>query len=396
MKKILILIIFVSQVSCNNKKDRQIMSLNKLVDSSNPIEITIDVDDKNMGRTAEELFEEPTFVKLETTKNNLIGKISQLLFIDNLIVVVDNSISNSICVFGIDGKFINKIGKQGQGPGEYISCAHISKVPNEDMIAVMDDKLSKIHYYKLDGRHVNSIKLDFLATNMEFINSEKIAFVGLNNLKLNNNDLIITNANNDVIAAGFKGLYKENIFDYRNGELMWKFDDKVFFNPNYNDTIFEIGEKSIHAEYRINLVKHGLPKINDKTTNNEMKEYSNKFIRFNGHFVDFDDVAIFYISLPNMPSSFAIYSKQYKKTYIYNLYNNSSFYFMLSSGQVKARYKENILAQVVQAQDLIIGKQVFDEQAQRKKIRKSKVDELFNRLSEEDNPVIFFYKINIK
>ena len=39
------------------------------------------------------------YVKLETTGDNLIGKISQLLFVDDKIIVVDASRSKTITVY---------------------------------------------------------------------------------------------------------------------------------------------------------------------------------------------------------------------------------------------------------------------------------------------------------
>ena len=396
MKKITLIILIALQLSCNNKDSKQAISLYKAIGKSKPVEIKIDVSESSTYRIPEDLFDEPTFVKLETANNNLIGKISQVIFHNNLIIVVDNTISNSINVFDMNGKFKNKIGKPGQGPGEYISCHHVAKVPDKDIIAVLDDKLAKVHYYKIDGEYMNSVKFDFSTTDMEFINPEQIAFVGLNNKELNNNDLIITDPKNKVLSAGFKGLYKENKFTYSNVKRMSKYGNTVFFNPNYNDTIFEIGDKNIQARYHIDIVKHKFPKINDKTTDADMDAYYKKYITFNGDFFEFEKAALFYISVPNSTSPFAIYSKELKETYKWNLQSYNPFYIFLSMGEPNARFKNNTLVYSVPAQHVILAKKIFDEKVERYHISKSKVDELFNGLSEEDNPVLFFYNINIK
>lgn len=396
MNKTLFILLVVLQLSCNNKDSKQAISLYKTIGQSKPIEIKIDVSESSTYRNPEDLFDEPTFVKLETTSNNLIGNISQVLFRNDLIIVVDNAISNSINVFDRDGKFKNKIGKPGQGPGEYISCYHVALVPDSDKIAVLDDKLAKIHYYRIDGRYLNSVKFEFSPINMEFINSETIAYAGLNNVKLNNHDLILTDLKNTVAGTGFKGYYKENRFSYINGKLMSKYGNTVFFNPNYNDTIFEIGDKNIQARYHIDIVKHKFPKINDKTTDADMDAYYKKYITFNGDFFEFEKAALFYISVPNSTSPFAIYSKELKETYKWNLQAYNPYYLFLSMGKPNARFKNNTLVYSILAQHIIQTKKIFAEKVKRNQISKSKVDELFNGLSEEDNPVLFFYNIHIK
>jgi len=399
MKKFILMTFFAALLSCNNSKNKQVTSQLHHNATSKPIEIKIDVDDKNVGRTAEDLFDEPTFVKLETTNNNLIGSISQVLFANDLIIVVDKTISNSISVFDMHGKFKNKIGKPGQGPGEYISCHDVALVPNSDQIAVLDDKLAKIHYYKIDGRYLNSVKFEFSPINMEFISSDIIAYSGLFNPDLNNNDLIITDCNNKVLSTYFKSLYKEDVFCLVNGKLIWKYDDKVFYNPNYNDTIFVLSEKSIRPIYKINIVKYGYPtKIDDKITGIDMHEYIKKYVHFDGGFCEFRNSAYFSIDLPLISNStLALYSKKYKKTYLYNhMYNNPYFYSLNTNTINIERYKEDVLVKAIQAQELIMAKKMFDERAQRNQISKSKVDELYKGLSEEDNPVLFFFKINIK
>ena len=52
-----------------------------------------------------------SFVKLETTGDNLVGAISQILFVNNKIIVVDFDVSKTITVYDESGKFLNKIGK---------------------------------------------------------------------------------------------------------------------------------------------------------------------------------------------------------------------------------------------------------------------------------------------
>jgi hypothetical protein len=397
MNKILFIFLVSLQLSCsssnnNNNNTRAIIQVSEQL---YPITIKIDNSDPGTVRKLEDLFEEPSFVKLETTNNNLIGQISQVLFLNNMIIVVDNVTSHSICVFDINGKFKTKIGNRGQGAGEYISCYHVALVPNSDIIAVLDDKLAKIHYYKIDGTYLSSKKFNFHPISMEFINSETIAYAGLNNVELNGHDLIITDSMNNLVSSGFKGLYK-NTFSYNKGNIVSKFGNTVFYNPNFNDTIFEIGSNDIHARYHIDIVNNKFPIINDKTTDKDISDYFQKYLTFSSLFFDFEKAAIFYIHVPNSVSPFAFYSKELNETYKWDLEVYNPYYLFIELGKPIARYKENTLVYSVQANMINYAKSVFEDQLKKKLITKEKVDELFNGLTDESNPVLFFYNINIK
>ena len=127
-----------------------------------------------------------------------------------------------------------------------------------------------------------------------------------------------------------------------------------------------------------------------------MDAYYKKYITFNGDFFEFEKAALFYISVPNSTSPFAIYSKELKETYKWNLQAYNPYYLFLSMGKPNARFKNNTLVYSILAQHIIQTKKIFAEKVKRNQISKSKVDELFNGLSEEDNPVLFFYNIHIK
>ena len=81
------------------------------------LELDIDLDKNKLP--LDSLMDFVSYVKLETTGDNLVGAISQILFVKDKIIVVDSDVSKTITVYSESGKYLNKIGKLGQGPGEY-------------------------------------------------------------------------------------------------------------------------------------------------------------------------------------------------------------------------------------------------------------------------------------
>lgn len=90
-------------------------------------------------------------VFLETTDDNLIGFLSAMQVTSDYICILDGGPggSNRLFVFGKAGKYLRSIGKQGQGPGEYLNIHDFTINEEEDEIFIIDDVSSKISVYKL-------------------------------------------------------------------------------------------------------------------------------------------------------------------------------------------------------------------------------------------------------
>ncbi|GHT08487.1 hypothetical protein FACS189426_04200 [Bacteroidia bacterium] len=95
MKSILftISILIMLSISSCNKQKKQFSGF----DFSQIEEIVIDTRGEIM-LPIDSFVEKMDYVKLETTDNNLIGDVSQLLFSDSLLIVVDSEIAKSISV----------------------------------------------------------------------------------------------------------------------------------------------------------------------------------------------------------------------------------------------------------------------------------------------------------
>lgn len=59
------------------------------------------------------------FIPLETRSECLIGSISEIQIVNNLIYILEGKKSEDLFVFDLDGKFITKVGKKGNGPEDF-------------------------------------------------------------------------------------------------------------------------------------------------------------------------------------------------------------------------------------------------------------------------------------
>ncbi len=207
---------------------------------------TIHVDfGKSLDKAYLSDFIDPDFqlIALETTPKSLIGRISKVVTTEDYIFVLDSYSTNSLFVFDKTGKFLWKIGKEGDGPGEYHKL--LDFIIADDKVEILDNGYF-IKTYKFDGEFVNNKKLpEFSAIKMA--KNKKGGFVFISGKRLDN--LLLTNKNLKI---------ENSYFPFVNPYL-----DKMIINPFIqtgngsilyrrflNDTLYQI------LEDRIIPVKH--------------------------------------------------------------------------------------------------------------------------------------------
>ncbi len=336
-----------------------------------------------------------SFVKLETTENNLVGSVSQILFARNKIVVVDSYVSKTITVYDKSGKFLNRIGTLGQGPGEYSYLGHVTLTPDKSMVVVVDMGSGYLKYFGLDGNFIKSKKTPFWFSSCEFITDEIIAgnYDGGNTLYGENNSqykpqLIITNLQGNVFHSGFKSYYNKK-FTMSTMMPLRKFEDEVFYSPPFSDTIYHLTQKGIYPKYHLNMSRTKPLIINADMTNESYNEYTENNPMFNGDIIELKDASVFhFFECYSNWFRFAIYSKKLNKVFSCTGTLKNPFFYLFTAP--KARYKDNMLVVDASSANILMSKNTFYKLGEKKVI-----DDLFCDLTEDSNPVLCFYKVKI-
>jgi len=101
-------------------------------------------------------------IPLETADDNLIGEITRIVFHDKKYYIRStNSMQNGkLFVFDETGRYIKRIGKNGNGPGEYVNFYDFA-ITNDNHIVVAD--YHRLLHFDSEGRFLNSIKMNFSA-----------------------------------------------------------------------------------------------------------------------------------------------------------------------------------------------------------------------------------------
>lgn len=126
----------------------------------------------------EEIFDTIKLVRLETNNEGIVGNISSINIINDTIFILDKYTSKSLFLFSMNGQLIRKIGKLGNGPGEYIEPT--SYFVDDSTIMIYDQWQHKIVRYNHEGKVLTDKKLPFICQNVMALDSGRMLCYGCN------------------------------------------------------------------------------------------------------------------------------------------------------------------------------------------------------------------------
>jgi hypothetical protein len=373
------------------------------IEDSDKIKAEQIVIDGRDGFPIDHFFKKIDYIKLESTADNVIGTISQIVFTDNQIIVVDDKKAKSVFVFDKNGNYLFKVGRIGNGPGEYVSIESVLFVPEKHQILIHDGSKKTVHHYLSDsGKYLYSERLPF--DNWDFVyleNGNKAYRVhGLISPvtgKFRTNGLTVTDSDNKVLYDAFTDLYKIGQFSYVMNFPLRKMENTVFFSPNFSNIIYEVQDSMAIPKYHINIdEKYGLPPLDKNITSKKFNELCKNRIYFNGDFIELEDFTYINIFTPR-GNPFSVYSHKKKETFVTTGKGQHHFYEFLLNKSPLSGYKDNTVVMGIDSYVLLDWKDVFyknEEKLYKNERYKDVLDDLYYDLTDDSNPVLFFCHLN--
>jgi hypothetical protein len=221
----------------------------------------------NIDKTAvlrySEVFDNVSFIKLETQANSLIGRIDKIIVTGNKFIILDISGANAIFVFDDKGKFLNRIGTKGSGPEEYDFPDDIAYDKYNDELLIWSRNQKKIMRFKLDGTFIKNIVTDYWASSI-FVMAKDTYLLYLNNIHQRNrvpNDfnIIIVNENGEKLKELLPidknkiQLSPPSLNDFS------IYQDEILFSPQYSSKVFKIEQGKVEPKYYLDFDKNSIP-----------------------------------------------------------------------------------------------------------------------------------------
>ncbi|WP_291580760.1 6-bladed beta-propeller [Bacteroides sp.] len=259
IKKIInvaITVIILSACHLSNVDNSQSGDLPSVVD------FTVEVDDVSEQIDISPLIENDVkIVKLETTDECLISDIRQVDYVNGLIYIADKA-SQTVLIFDESGKYVGRVGKRGEGPGEYSRLGRFQVVDSH--IYIMDDAVRQLYDYDLKTRI--GIKLDI---------DDNISF---DSFYIMNGYLYLLSNNSSSFSIGSFNLFKYNMKtadvvyslpfseELSKNHSTWgllqyasRYDDELLVMFANNDTIYSVTSESVAPRYVYHFSKRFMP-----------------------------------------------------------------------------------------------------------------------------------------
>ena len=188
------------------------------------------------------------FIPLETTLECLIGNADKILIKNDKIYVADFDMTSILFVFDLTGKFLAKIAKKGQGPGEYLMFNDFDVQANGD-IYMLDGSSNKVRVYDKSGEYLREIKMDFRAMNF-CLYENKIYLSRISaperNISVSLAVYDMADGTTDFILqnGGFSTSLKLPTFSYG----FYSSPSNIYCSPQFSPIIYSIGKDGVRPD----------------------------------------------------------------------------------------------------------------------------------------------------
>ena len=351
------------------------------------------------------LFKNVRTIVLETGDSYLIGSLDDLQVFDGYIYILDSRKAKSLFVFDMEGRFIRKIGRVGNGPGEYSEIKDFTLDTKNGFIFLLG-AVNRVLKYQLDGTYVYTISIqepNTISNFIQFYDGKLYSYSFGKNQSLNDYMLLETDPEDGKVLSRslpvkYNKGWTEPFFYGHSRFFMSRTNNPPRYNQMFMDYIVSIGKeitpyielksKYLTTEKNIeDFRSDGAIRVNSGNILNSKRIFNVNCFVENDNFINFRCGI-------NPASSFAvILNKKTEEVKLVNYLSNDLIYKQDRKGGL-GRF---VFADEKGAYD-ILDTQSFTTISNFKTALMNdeivpdldKIDQL-KQLDAESNPVIFFY-----
>jgi hypothetical protein len=230
MKYLFIVACLFITLSCNNGK--------KISDN------VFEIDYKNLEDiTLSDYVNNVKVVRLETSADVLIGEIVKVQIFNHKIYVLDR-ISNALFIFTEEGKFVNLLGKIGQGPGEYATLFDFN-VTNKGLYLL--DFGRSILQYDFDCNFIRQINTDPAAG--AFVMNDEYFWIFREPSLIPYKQILMIDKTGNFIRTFFPKEADDGSMNLASSNLFQKQESDIYFSPRYGNLIYKWDDKDEWKEF---------------------------------------------------------------------------------------------------------------------------------------------------
>lgn len=226
---------------------------------------TIDIPVVNFGNDCKESLLDRIkcqFIPL-STDSILLGRIDVVKFVDKRIFVLDSKRTNTLCVFGDDGRFITKVSSFGEGPTEYSYLSSFFIDEEKRILTLADYNRAYLRYYNLDTyKYLSCDKFDFY-TDCVPLGDDRWAWYmprGFMTPKRKGYYLKITNRDNETISL-LNSTYFVSPHVINSSSHFHQYQGNTFIHFPFSATVWKVERDTSLLAYEVSFGNRQMPPL---------------------------------------------------------------------------------------------------------------------------------------
>lgn len=218
---------------------------------------------------ASELIDDYKYIPLETNSESFMGQLHNVIFYEDNLYVHDIE-GNMICIFDRNGRYLNKVGIQGDGPGQFSTLLQDVIIdPFAKRMMIYDQGLGKILYFSLKGDYLFSRNIHLrINGDFQMISPNQILTYQAkcrHNVHLGEMDSYrIIMLDSLLKVSGYGHLYDDNTNSSYSPPVFPHSNEGVLYNPIFTTDFYSITSQSIDLKYHLDYTNFGNPINPDK------------------------------------------------------------------------------------------------------------------------------------
>lgn len=315
-------------------------------------------------------FELESIVPLETTPESAFRMIRRMIVREDYILISD---VHHVYQFDRTGKFLGRIGRPGNGPGEYNHILDVCIDEKQKMIVINTDG-PKLLYYSETGQFIRQEQMKERASFLGLIIVDSIQYF-YNTFYSNYDNVIYKRQGKTMTSCGDLKVDKDKFIQYG---LLFVKGKSILFTKNHTNIIYELKDGIVYERLRLNIDNFKNDnKANKKYTKNDSEELFKKQIT-----TSFTSIR---------ETNDGIFLRTNLGVFIWIKPNGDAYKFHL----IRIPGITDCASYVAHSgdDDLIAFKADAEFILQRKKNAKNeKIESILQTVTEDDNPVLLFFR----
>ncbi|MCZ2612876.1 6-bladed beta-propeller, partial [Bacteroides fragilis] len=195
----------------------------------------------------EELFSKISVIPLETNDSSFLVRPVKVIIKDNRYYIVDEGVP-AVFSFDEEGHLLHKIGKKGQGPGEYREI-YDAVIKEKENAVYMLSPFGSLYVHSLDGKFIKEIELPTRA-NYQLIEELESKYFVTWTLPASESDNCISVISKESFKNVKEFWHVPPVFTILNSKPFYNYEHKVYFSNPYQNEVYEVRTDSLRVAYR--------------------------------------------------------------------------------------------------------------------------------------------------